>query len=61
MYMEVHGPPKAVFDTWSEARKEAVRGNFEIVPIRVGVLDGVEWDQLKVERTDEGTEGYTVE
>lgn len=58
--MQIHGPPKAVFDSWPEARREAVRGNFEILPIRVSVLDDVEWDLLKVERTDEGTEGYAV-
>lgn len=61
MYMQIHGPPKAVFDSWSDARREAVRGNLEILPIRVRVLNDVEWDRLKVERTDEGTHGYIVD
>lgn len=59
--MQIHGPPKAVFDSWPEARKKAVRGNFEILPVRVSILNDVEWDHLKVQRTDEGTEGYTVD
>jgi hypothetical protein len=61
VYMQIHGPPKAVFDSWPEVRKEAVRANFEKFPIRISVLNDVEWDRLKVERTDEGTEGYTVD
>jgi hypothetical protein len=61
VYMQIHGPPKVIFDSWPEAKREAVRGNFEILPIRIAVLDGVEWDQLKIERTDEGTDGYTVD
>lgn len=41
-------------------KQEIVKEKLAIVPIRVAVLDGVEWADLKVERTDEGTEGYVV-
>lgn len=58
--MKIHGPPKAVFDRLPEARRNALRGNFEILPVRVRLLDRVEWEELKVERSDEGTEGYVV-
>lgn len=38
--MEIHGPPKEVFDGWSEARKDAFRGSYEIFPLRVRFLEG---------------------
>jgi hypothetical protein len=59
--VNIYGPPKAVFDSWLEARKEAVKGNFELLPVRVAILNNVEWDQLNVTRIDEGTGGYSVE
>jgi len=61
LYTVPWGPPKEVFDSFSEARKEFVRPKLELRPIRISVLDDVEWDDLKIERSDEGTEGYTVE
>lgn len=32
-----------------------------MVKMRVGVLDGLEWDELRVERSEVGMEGYVVE
>jgi hypothetical protein len=61
VYTKIHGPPKALVDSWSEARQEMVRQKVEILPIRISVLNDVEWDQLKIERTDEGTEGYVID
>jgi hypothetical protein len=61
VYMKIYGPPKTVFESWPEARKQAVKGNFELLPIRVGVLNDAEWKQLKIERTHVGTQGYTVD
>jgi len=61
VYMKIHGPPKAIFDSWPEARRNAVKGNFEILPLRIHLLNDVEWSRLHVERSDEGTEGYAVE
>lgn len=56
--MEVHGPPKEVWDRLPEATKERLAPNFEIVPLRVAVLDGAEVGKLSVKRNDEGVEGY---
>lgn len=50
MYMKIYGPPEEVFDSWPEVRKAAVRGNFEQLPIRAGVLNHAEYDSLQ--RTD---------
>ena len=59
--MKIYGPPKEFFDSWPEAMKAAARENFELLPIRVGVLNNVEYDRLTVRRIDEGTGGYKVE
>ncbi|KAH8602125.1 Mss4-like protein [Bisporella sp. PMI_857] len=61
VYSRLYGPPKEIFDSWSDARKAFARKNFELLPIRVRTLNDVEWDQLEIKRSDEGTEGYTVE
>ena len=61
VYIKVHGPPASFFEGWSDARKAAVKGRFEILPVRLRVLNEVEWDQLKVVRRDEGTEGFEVD
>ncbi|RDH38410.1 Mss4-like protein [Aspergillus welwitschiae] len=58
--MKLHGPPQSVVDSLPPEKQEIVKEKLAIVPIRVAVLDGVEWADLKVERTDEGTEGYVV-
>lgn len=58
--MMIHGPPKAIFESLPEARRNALRGNFESLPLRVRLLDDVEWEQVKVARSDEGTSGYSV-
>ncbi|PWY94650.1 hypothetical protein BO94DRAFT_582038 [Aspergillus sclerotioniger CBS 115572] len=59
--MKLHGPPQSVVDRLPAAKQEMVRQNLAIMPLRVGILDGVEWSDLKVERSDEGTEGYVVD
>jgi hypothetical protein len=59
--MKLHGPPKALVETWSEARQEMVKRKLEIFPLRVALLDNAELDRLKVERKHEGTEGYVMD
>ncbi|BCS01304.1 GFA family protein [Aspergillus luchuensis] len=59
--MKLHGPPQSVVDSLPLEKQEIVKQKLAIVPIRVAVLDGVEWADLKIERTDEGTEGYVVD
>ncbi|KAI1861460.1 uncharacterized protein JN550_010840 [Neoarthrinium moseri] len=58
---DLYGPPKELVATWPEARQAMVARNLSIRPLSVRALDGVEWDQLKIERADEGTEGYVVD
>lgn len=48
-------------ESWPEARKELVRKKCSLLPINLKVLNDVEWKELKIARTDEGTVGYTVE
>lgn len=58
--MRLHGPPKQLVATWPETRQKMVKEKLEIIPIRVAVLDNVDWDELTIERSDEGTEGYEI-
>ncbi|PYI16695.1 hypothetical protein BO99DRAFT_404942 [Aspergillus violaceofuscus CBS 115571] len=60
LYMHLYGPPAAVVARLLPEKQELVRRNLEIVPVRVQVLDGVEWEEIHVERSDEGTEGYVL-
>ncbi|RAH65716.1 GFA family protein [Aspergillus aculeatinus CBS 121060] len=60
LYMHLHGPPAAVVTRLSPEKQELVRRNLDVVPVRVAVLEGVEWDEIRVEREDEGTEGYVL-
>jgi len=53
-----------VFDSLPPERKERVMAvywkNMALQPLNVRALDDVDLEFLKVERTDEGTEGYTL-
>ncbi|PYH87038.1 hypothetical protein BO82DRAFT_360164 [Aspergillus uvarum CBS 121591] len=60
LYMHLHGPPAAVAARLSPEKQELVRRNLDVVPVRVPVLDWVEWEAIRVEREDEGTEGYVL-
>lgn len=54
------GPPQEVVDQLPEAKKEFVEKLRRIQPLYVRVMDGVEWDDINVEQSDEGTEGYVL-
>ncbi|KAJ5671216.1 hypothetical protein N7507_000343 [Penicillium longicatenatum] len=60
LYMILHGPPKAVVDNLPAEKQEMVQEMLAIVPIRLAVLDGVEWSECHIKRSDEGTAGYAV-
>lgn len=60
MYMKIHGPPKTVVDKLAAEKQRMVREKLEIVPTRLSVLDGVEWSDCHIERSDEGTAGYAI-
>lgn len=54
------GPPQEVVDKLPEAKKEFVEKLRRIQPLYVRAIDGVEWDDIHVEQSDEGTEGYAL-
>jgi len=64
VFNNVYGPPISVFDSLPPERKERVMAvywkNMALQPLNVRALDDVDLEFLKVERTDEGTEGYTL-
>jgi hypothetical protein len=57
--LKVYGPP--VKENWSEETGKMVKEKCDIVSIRLATLEGVEWNELEMEMSDEGTEGYVVE
>lgn len=59
--MKMNGPPKDIFDTLPEERKEALKHFYTLMPVNIRVLNDVEWDSLKVQHPNRGTEGYSVE
>lgn len=54
------GPPQEVVDRLPEEKKAFVERIRRIQPLSVRALHGVEWDEIKIEKSDEGTEGYVV-
>ena len=64
VFNNVRGPPVSVFDRLPPERKEKVLAaywkNLAMRPLNVRVLDGVDVGGLKVQREDEGTEGYEL-
>ncbi|KAM0809093.1 putative Mss4-like protein [Seiridium cardinale] len=61
VFSDLYGPPAELVATWPEARQAMVARKLDIKPLNVRALEGVEWDQLQVQRSDEGTEGYVVD
>lgn len=57
----LHAPPKEVWDSFSDEVKAALENKKDLVPVRIALLEGVEWEQLKVDRQDQGTKGYVVD
>jgi len=55
--MKIYGPPKEVIDGWSMEKKEMARRMVDNWPVRLAVLDDVEWGDLSVKRLDEGSKG----
>jgi hypothetical protein len=59
--MKMHGPPKALVDRLPVEKQEIVRKNLSIFPVRIAILDSVDFSRIKIQRSDEGTEGYVVD
>ncbi|CAK7230733.1 hypothetical protein SBRCBS47491_007687 [Sporothrix bragantina] len=60
VFMNVYGPPQDMIDRLSEAKKELVRQNLDVLPINVRILDRIQrhLGQLQIAQSDEGTQGY---
>ncbi|KAK1460509.1 glutathione-dependent formaldehyde-activating enzyme [Colletotrichum cuscutae] len=56
----LYGPPKELVAKLPETRQEFVRKQLEIQPLNVRVLQGLEWDSVNIEWSNDGTEGYVV-
>lgn len=59
--MKLYGPPEEVVDSVPEAKQKLVRRNLAIEPVRVAVLDDIEWTDINIRRSDEGTGGYVFD
>ncbi|KAJ0309427.1 hypothetical protein COL5a_001598 [Colletotrichum fioriniae] len=56
----LYGPPKELVAKLPEAKQEFVRKQLEVQPLNVRVLEGLEWDSVNIEWSNDGTEGYAV-
>ncbi|CAN8105440.1 unnamed protein product [Discula destructiva] len=54
------GPPQSLVDRLPVEKQRFVEQQRRIQPLYVRAMDGVDWEGLKVERSDEGTEGYSL-
>jgi hypothetical protein len=64
VFGNIYGPPISVFDKLPPERKEKVleiyRKNLQLQPLNVRAMEGVDLTELKINRSDEGTEGYVL-
>lgn len=54
------GPPQAVVERLPADKQKFVDMQRRIQPLYVRAMDGVEWDEINIQRSDEGTSGYSV-
>jgi hypothetical protein len=54
VYLSILGPPKEIQDRWSDEARARMAPKFDLLPVNVKLLQGVEWDQLKVIREFDG-------
>jgi len=64
VFNNVYGPDFSVFENLPPERKAKVLAvywkNMALQPLNVRALDDVDINTLKIERRDEGTDGYTL-
>lgn len=60
VFGRLYGPPADVVSKLSPERQEFVRKQLRIVPVNLRVLNGIDWSELNIERSDEGTQGYAL-
>lgn len=49
-----------IVDNLPAEKQRMVQEKLAIVPVRLAVLDGVEWSDCSIKRSDEGTAGYAI-
>ncbi|KUI71835.1 Centromere protein V [Cytospora mali] len=54
------GPPQEVVDRLPEDKRAYVEKLKKVTPLYVRAMNGVEWNEIQIARSDEGTEGYVV-
>lgn len=55
------GPPEEVVSRLPVEKQQFVEKLRRVRPLYMRTINEVEWDQVTVVRSDEGTEGYEVE
>lgn len=60
MLVDMRRPSPEVWDKFPEHVKELLEVKLGQRPVRLAVLEGVEWEDLKIVRRSVGTEGYVV-
>lgn len=60
-HSRVLGPPKHIQDNWSSEIRAENAKNFDVLPVNLRILEGVEWDELKVKRDDKADGDYFVD
>jgi hypothetical protein len=59
-FQNLYGPPKEVIDSLPEEKKAFVRKKLAIRPLNIRVLDGLDLATVHINRSNEGTEGYSL-
>ncbi|KAF3763304.1 hypothetical protein M406DRAFT_73921 [Cryphonectria parasitica EP155] len=54
------GPPQELVGKLPEAKQKFVEQQRRIRPLYIRAMNGVEWEEINVERSDEGTDGYVL-
>ncbi|TDZ37316.1 hypothetical protein C8035_v006979 [Colletotrichum spinosum] len=56
----LYGPPKEIVAKLPEAKQEFVRKQLEVQPLNIRVLDKVDWAEMDIKWSNEGTAGYQL-
>lgn len=54
------GPPPSIVDKLPAEKQKFVEQQRRIRPLYVRAMNGIDWESINIQRSDEGTEGYAV-
>ena len=60
VFANAYGPSKELMETWTKAKQDMVREQWDLLPLNLRAFDDVDLDLFPVERCDEGTDGYVL-